>query len=285
MIKAIIMDVDGVIVGEKIGYNSPHPHHYVLNALKKIRSNGIPVVLCTAKPHYAIPEIIKGANLHNPHITDAGAVIFDPIDNILVEKHTITKELSKKVIQTCILNKIYIEFYTLDNYFIQSSQISEITDKHTHILQRPPKIMSNLIEEIDNHEVTKIMPIALNEEDRKRVITILETYKDKLSISWGVHPIALPLQFGIITALGSSKKEAAEAIAESLEIPFKNILGIGDSTSDWSFIQLCGYGATLDNGSNEIKKLIESKGEGNYFIGKSVDQNGILEILQYFFSN
>ncbi|HUQ85673.1 MAG TPA: HAD hydrolase family protein [Candidatus Limnocylindrales bacterium] len=61
MIKAIITDVDGVIIGEKIGYNSPHPHSAVLSALKDIRGKGIPVALCTAKPYYAILDIIKDA--------------------------------------------------------------------------------------------------------------------------------------------------------------------------------------------------------------------------------
>ena len=85
MIKAILLDVDGVIIGEKIGYNSPHPHPDVIAVLKKIREKGIAVCLCTAKPHYSIAEEIKAPNLHNPHIADAGAVIIDPIDKIIVE--------------------------------------------------------------------------------------------------------------------------------------------------------------------------------------------------------
>ena len=35
-IQALILDVDGVIVGEKIGFNSPHPHPDVVSALKEI---------------------------------------------------------------------------------------------------------------------------------------------------------------------------------------------------------------------------------------------------------
>src|SRR5947209_1656529 len=80
MIKAIITDIDGIIIGEKIGFNSPHPHSKVLRALKIIREKGIPICLCSGKPHYAIGEVIKRAELHNPHITDGGAVTIDPID-------------------------------------------------------------------------------------------------------------------------------------------------------------------------------------------------------------
>ena len=83
MIKAIILDVDGVIVGEKIGFNSPFPHPEVIKRLKSIRQKGIPISLCTAKPHYAIHKIIENAELNNLHITNGGGVIIDPIDNFI----------------------------------------------------------------------------------------------------------------------------------------------------------------------------------------------------------
>ena len=35
MIKAIILDVDGVIIGEKIDKKTPHPHPDVVAALKR----------------------------------------------------------------------------------------------------------------------------------------------------------------------------------------------------------------------------------------------------------
>ncbi len=283
MIKAIISDVDGVIIGEKIGYNSPHPHTEVSTALKAVREKGISISLCTAKPHYSISEEIKRSNLHNPHIADAGAVIIDPIDKIIVEKHVLDKDLVKEILQTLRDANVYVEFYKLDGYFIQKDKASEITAKHTHILQREPILLTNIMNESEKYEITKIMPIAKDKEDLLRVSELLKLFKPKASISWGVHPVALPLQFGIITAFGSSKKEGSEAIVKSLGISFDEVLGIGDSTSDWSFIQLCGYGATLSNGTDELKEKLKSKGEGKYFISNdSVDENGILQILNHF---
>ena len=282
MIKAVILDIDGVIVGQKTGFNFPTPNKYVLERLNKIRQKGIIISLCTAKPAYAISDIIQGASLNNPHITDAGAVIIDPIDNIIIEKHILDKNLAKEIIKTCIENNVYVEFYTINNYFIQEDQVSEITQKHKPILQKDPAIVPSLIEELSNQDAMRIMPIALNEEDKKRINNLLSQYKDKLSISWGLHPSALPLQFGIITALGSSKKEGAQAIIKTLNLSFNETLGIGDTTGDWNFIQFCNYAATVENGSEELKELIKTKGEGKYFIGKSVDENGILDIFNYF---
>jgi len=282
MIKGIILDIDGIIVGEKIGFNSPEPHDDVIKRLKEIRKKGIIIALCTAKPHYSIQTIIKDARLNNLHITNGGGVIINPIDDIVLKKHVISKKIATKVLLHYLENGVYTEFYSVEDYFIQKNQVNELTKTHIHILQRDPKIGDSLIGESKNQDIVKIMPIAKNEEDKLRLIRLFEPFKNEVTLSWGVHPIALPHLFGIITAKGISKKQAALEIASNYHIAPDELLGIGDSTSDWQFIESCKYAATLENGSDELKKLIQTKDKRFYTIGKSVDENGILDIFNYF---
>ena len=47
-------------------------------------------------------------------------------------------------------------------------------------------------------------------------------------------------------------------------------------------MKMCQYAATVGNESQELKDLVKTKGEGNYFIGSSVDDNGFLDILDHF---
>jgi len=281
-IKHLILDIDGIIVGEKVGYNAPSPHPDVLRALQEVRAGGISVSLCTAKPHYSIRDIIEGASLDNPHITDAGAVIIDPIDDVVVEQHVLPKDLAGAVMKLCLDNRVYVEFYTVDDYFIQQDQVSYITPKHTQVLQRNPVVVDSLLTSAAQQAVTKVMPIAEDERDKERIRTLLEAFRGRVSLGWGVHPVALPLQYGIVTAPGSSKQAGAAAVLQSLNGSFENTLGVGDSTSDWGFIERCGYAATLKNGTEELKELVRSKGEGKSYIGPSVDENGILDILSHF---
>lgn len=281
-IKAIILDVDGVIVGEKIGFNSPWPHPDVIKALKIIKSKGVSISLCTAKPHFSIDKIIVDAELSNTHITDGGGVIIDPIHKKIAKKHLIDSKSAKEVIEMLIGEQVYTEFYTVDDYFIQKSQRSEITKQHIHILQRNPKIVKSLASEALSQEITKIMPIAKDDKDKQRVSELLEPYENRLKVSWGVHPVALPLQFGIVTALGISKKQGAVEISKSIGVSFDNMLAVGDSGSDWQFIEPCKFGAAMGNASDELKKLVASKGELYSFVGPTVNENGVIEILKHF---
>src|SRR5258707_15589882 len=117
MIKGIIIDVDGVIVGEKQGVNFPDPNPKVIERLKSIRAKDIPISLCTAKPHAAIQKIIDDADLHNLHITQGGGVVIDPIGNVILKAHTLDKAAAKHIMQICLDRGTYVEFYSPEAYF------------------------------------------------------------------------------------------------------------------------------------------------------------------------
>jgi len=275
-IKAIVLDIDGVIVGEKIGFNSPDPHNDVIAKMRQLRDSGIKIILCTAKPHFAIRSIIQSANLDNPHITDGGGVLISPINNDIIKQYVIEKEQAKRVIEMCLRNGIYVEVYTTEKYIVQKSQVNKITPQHTHILQCEPEIVDDLLS-LDE-QITKIMPVVNGESEKAKFTKLFNELNSNLALAWGIHPVALPLLFGIITAKGITKKQGALDILESLNISTDNALGVGDSTSDWAFIEPLKYGGAMDNASQELKDKVLSKGT-NGIIGGHVDENGINAIF------
>jgi len=280
-IQAIILDVDGVIIGEKIGFNSPDPHAEVLQAMREVSQSEIPIVLCTAKPAFAIGKIIENAGLRNFHIADGGGLVINPLNKEILSKHLISKAVAKKVVSKLLSENIYTEVYTPSEYVIQKSQLSSITKDHQQVLATQARAVDSLVEEIDSLEIIKIMPIAKNIEHKKIVDEILQKFSAEILISWGVHPVILPLQFGIVTAPGISKSVATLEIAKNLKIKMENVLGVGDSVSDWQFIEPCGYGVAMGNAHQELKELVASKKQ-NSFVAPSVDENGIIEAFRHF---
>jgi len=165
-IKALILDIDGVLVGEQKGYNSPDPHPDVVNALIRIKEKQIPITLCTAKPHFAISSIVEEASLDNPHITDGGGVIINPIKKEIIQSNLLKKSSALKVLDFFIKADFYVEFYTIDSYFSQKNFDQEIRKAHAYVLQHEAELVNLLVNEIEKYDVTKIMIVAKNENEK-----------------------------------------------------------------------------------------------------------------------
>lgn len=282
MVEAVVTDVDGVMVGNRKGVNFPLPDKKIIDALKTVRSRGIPIVLCTAKFGYAIQKIIIAAHLNNPHISDGGALIFDPINNIIVQKYTLEREIAESIIKSGIKNTFYLECYTADNYFILRDQVSGFTKKRTEILQKPPTIVESFRDISHEEEIIKINVYLDTKENIPACEAMLKQFEKEIHYIWTQHPAISSYHAAAITTAGVSKASAAKVVSKYLHVSFENILGIGDMLSDWNFMKLCKFNATVGTESAELQKLIRSKGEGNYFSGPSIQTDGLLEVFKYF---
>lgn len=282
MIKALILDIDGVIVGDKTDYNFPDPHPEVIAALRTLEERGLPISLCTAKPAFSIQTIVNAAGLRSPHITDGGAVIVDPIDRRIVAKHVIEHTLAHAVIEFALQWNLYLELYTSDDCYILRSQESEFTKRHAEVERRYPQLLDDVEAFVIEHEVVKIFFVTKDESEKRHFDeAFMKAFRGKVTFSWTMHPTLLPSQFGVVTALGVSKAHGALEVAKSTGIKLADTLGVGDTTHDWQFIEHCGYAGAMGNASDELKKLVRTKGTHS-FIGGLVNENGILDILDHF---
>lgn len=284
MIRLIIMDVDGVIVGHKKGVNFPYPSKKVISALKKVRQSGIPVVLCSGKFYQALKPVIQKAQLNNLHITDSGSVVFDPVTE-RIRSFSIERNLASNIISIAILNNIYIEMYSEDDYFIQQGNRDEMLPRRVLILKKEPKIVKSLVKEAAKYKVIKLITVDKNMQERKKTEKILSQFEEKVNIIWTMHPSTKPWEYCLLTSTEASKTSAAKAVAKQLGITLEDTLGVGDTLGDWEFMKLCGYAATMEDGSTKLKGLVESKGEGKYLVAPSVNEDGILNIFDYFLNN
>ncbi|MEK7495562.1 MAG: HAD family hydrolase [Patescibacteria group bacterium] len=280
-IKAIILDVDGVIVGDKAGFNAPYPPTEVVNKLRQIKKSGVYVILCSAKPYYSVKKIVDDAHLNNIQTALAGAILVDPSNLKIVKKHVIDNGVAVDLTKKLLDNNIYTEIYMTEKYFIQKNQKNKITDLHNFTLSFAPIMVNALINEVMKNEIVKILPVTKTDWERKTVDQIFKKYKDKLMIGWSTHPAIKGYFFGNITSSGISKKQSVLEIIDIYKIKAEEILGVGDSLTDWDFIGVCGYAGAMGNATPDLKKLVLSKRKNGY-VGKSIDENGILDIFEHF---
>ncbi|MBP7832383.1 MAG: HAD family phosphatase [Candidatus Levybacteria bacterium] len=281
MIKAIVTDVDGVIIGNKDGFNFPTPSIKVSQALQSVNKK-IPVVLCTAKVSFAIEHIIKDLKLENPHIGDGGALIFDAMQDKIITRHVLDNTVAKNIISFCCAHKLHISAHTVNTLFIDKSHNAHITEKRKRILGRDLEVVEELSSHIDPHEIIKLTVTLQNENEKSIFLKNIEPYMNDIHLIFSHHPITVPWEYAIISAKGISKASASKEVAKSLNISMEEVLGIGDGISDWIFMKECGYVGVVGETSNELIELSKTKGEGNYCNAQSVDQDGMVEILKYF---
>ncbi len=279
MFKAAILDVDGVILGHKQNINFPLPSYPVQRLLQSLSEQGIPVSLCSAKAYFAIKDIISACGIEGLHITDAGALLVDT-KNSLTYPNYIPTDAAKKILAQLFEKNIYTEFYASESYYAFPDQEKnmQIREGRINNLGHTPTILNPMTESLP--ELTKIYTLPDSAEDVAFVKSLGISMQYKAALHWGNNPSLIPAAAFFFTNKDATKETGAQKIAELTGISLSETLAIGDSTNDWSFMKLCGYKATLANGTPELKRtVLEASG---YVSEKSVDDDGVVEIIEFF---
>lgn len=275
-IKNIIIDIDGVIVGKNEGVNFPLPNEEVINKLREVKQKGINISLCTAKPCFAITEVVQKVGLDVFHIVNGGGLIVNPISNEILKQYIIDMNEARKLVNLCMTNNVRIEAFTKDKYYIFLGEDVELTKKRETILRQKAIIISS-VDEIINEDIIEFKVIA-HKDKVDNVTNLFNNENMNLSLNWAFHPAILPLHTGSVTVKGISKKQGLLDITDHIGISFDNTLGIGDGMNDWNFMQLCKYTASMGN-DEQLQARVSTKGG---YIGTDVDVNGVIDILDYF---
>lgn len=283
MIKAVVLDIDGVIVGTKKGINFPNPDPNVCQALRKVHDSGVPVVFITAKTSFAASENIKYVGVDNPHIADSGAILFNPVRGKLLHVKAISSTDINYILSS-ISSDTLINLFTTKDYFVvkkMQEKYPDFVEKYSDFMQRSPIPVDNFDEIIKNEKVLRINMYAFNNREKKQLTEMISKSKGKFTYKWATNPYLAPVEVIIITSFGISKRSGVETLAHDLKVSLKEILGVGDMLQDWDFMEVCGYKATLANGNKELKDKFNFSDE-KQFMGGDVDEDGILDILKHF---
>ena len=277
-IKAIILDIDGVIVGNLEGINFPHPSEKIRKVLRDIHDKGIPVSFITAKPVFAAKENIKLVGIDNPHIANNGSTIFNPIQDKIIYQIVFPANDVLKIVQALPKN-IYINLFSNYDYYLQKELKSNFTDQYAKIVEREP-VLADIESIAKTIPVSKINIYARNDKEKGEVEKVLSKFSGYL-VKWSTHPFIAPIKILNLTAKGGSKRAGVEYLLDFLKVSQEEVLGAGDTIGDWDFMEICGFKAAMGNATKELKDKIDTS-DSKQIIGGHVNEDGILDIFKYF---
>lgn len=280
--KAIVLDIDGVIVGSKIGLNSPLPHPDVIAKIKEAQDRGIYVTLCTGRASFCTEHVANSLGLDSFCVTDGGALFCNFHTHEYTEKHLLSKNDLNYIVNIMLENNIPITLKNFANYnFLETQKCAGITSL-AKAVNTTPKYVSDFSDIINCGEVTNIVLISHSMEERLKIENILSSMNlDNVSIGWTKNSIEPKYHYAVVSSNSATKSLGILKLFEIEGISFDNALGVGDTAHDWQFMQHCKYVSAMGNATDELKELVETHGDYGY-IGESVNKNGIIGILNRF---
>ena len=242
MIRAVILDLDGTIIGpgEKI---SPAVHR----AVSKLAAR-VPVSIATGRETSDVIKYSRQLQLDTPQICDGGATILDPVTTEILWRTPLGEENARKVLG---------RLKTLGTAFIATFPQGSARD----------------YSQLPHWDLTRISALDMPESMADEIAGwfpgdgSIQTVKAYLPYNglWAVD----------FTHRGVDKGTAAGQLARLLDVDTSEIAAAGDSFNDLALLRACGLGIAMGNAAPEIKEMAD-------YLAPAVDDDGLAVAIEEF---
>jgi Cof subfamily protein (haloacid dehalogenase superfamily) len=232
-------------------------------ALRDAQASGIAVSLISGRSHCGFLHYLDDLGILAPCAGDAGAIIFDPIGDEVLQKIVMSADQMRCILDQVQGGDVLTYLHDLDSViFNRESEIMSSFAVFTPGCSY--RLEPNLIQDF-NQEATKVAFIGSAEVLDplvKRILSVEPTLELARTSSHSIE----------INAAGANKGVALQKIAAMLEIPPENTFGIGDSANDFELIRQAGVGVAVANAVDALKEMAD-------LIAPSNEDEGVAWVL------
>lgn len=271
------VDLDGTLLrGFEFGeHKKVSP--FTRKVLHEIDKKGHIVCIDTGRTFYAAKEVYESIGLDSIIINHAGAYIHNPNDDNFkdIKKYLNggkLKELLNEDEYSDRIKSTFIDCYDVTHNYDPEGTITDML-KEMDIRLFPEETLP--IDRVVNKALSANVVYDVSEYEIKDLIKHLEDKFDGVfhivDWSWtgGKNPI-----FGIeINVKDASKGKSLLDLADMLDIPRENTMGIGDSDNDRDLMKTPEIGVAMKNASDEIKRL------ANLILDKTNEDEAVAHFL------
>lgn len=234
MIKMIVTDLDGTILDIERKM-SKSTEEYLIS----LKERGYVVVIATGRNFASAKKHTNGARFANYLISDGGACTYDPYTEEILFKNNLSKEQVKSILE----------------YWDETFAYVEICDKDSYLRYTGEQDIESFLADIE--DITHLsIKFILNEQAEK---TFFELQKEFPGLSFLLMQDSFKSDKSIeVSSKNVSKYAAIKKLADLLNIKNDEIVAFGDSPNDLDMIKNCGFGVSMKNALDEVKKVSDA---------------------------
>lgn len=243
-IRLIAIDLDGTLLDAR-----KQVSQQTIEGLACAVSNGVRVVIASARPPRSVRSIYQTLKLDTLQINYNGALIWDephqravfhrPLDGSLVKEMVdLARDYHEETIVHLEVMDRWCTDRTGDAYATETGRLfkPDVVAELSCFYGEP---VTKLMFLGEPRMISKLETILLQEFDDR--VTILRTDDELLQV---MNPRA-------------SKAVALKRVAGAYEVPMDQVLAIGDAPNDVGMLQLAGTSVAMGNGSPVVKDVAD----------------------------
>jgi 5-amino-6-(5-phospho-D-ribitylamino)uracil phosphatase len=243
-IRLVAIDLDGTLLND-----SKLVSDQTLHALACAATDGVRIVIASARPPRSVRHIYSQLKLDTLQINYNGALIWDEGARKVLFHRPIDGELARRMIRFARgwFDEVLVTCEVLDKWYTDRDDQTFTTE--TGKLFKPDVISP--VESFCQSPITKLMFLGQPK--------LMDTLLPMLEEEYGKHVSLVKADDDLIQVMDKrvSKATALRKVAHHYGIPISQVMAIGDAPNDVAMLQVAGVGVAMDNAHRLVKAVAD----------------------------
>lgn len=262
MIKLIVSDVDGTLVGDGQGEGSLNPEYY--RVIHRLSERGVRFMACSGRQRLSIAKLFRPIEDEIYYACDGGSIVFDREEKLYVK--ALDRELADDIMRDAArIPACDIMVCGTECAYCRSKD-SELyrwmADGYGYDIRAVGDLIKNIRDDI--------VKISVYHHDRAEELTnpwFRPRWEGKVKLTLA------GIQWLDCVPKDAGKRGAVKFMQEYFDIKPSETIVFGDNQNDMEMFSLAGKSYAVSNAREEVKKAAD-------FICEDYLKDGVLKVLQ-----